>query len=49
MKEMDLALEDLMKNKNQQLRDSITTIKSVDRAAITLWEISTSKSEAQLY
>ena len=35
MKEMDLALEDLMKNKNQQLRDSISTIMSMDRSAIS--------------
>ena len=33
MKEMDLALEDLFLGKNQQLRDSISTIVSIDRSA----------------
>ncbi|KAI4168492.1 MAG: hypothetical protein LQ343_006379 [Gyalolechia ehrenbergii] len=33
MKELDLALEDLHTNKNQQLRDSISTIVSMDRSA----------------
>lgn len=33
MKELDLALEDLNTNKNQQLRDSISTIVSLDRSA----------------
>ncbi|KAL8835003.1 MAG: hypothetical protein Q9170_003493 [Blastenia crenularia] len=33
MKELDLALEDLNMNKNQQLRDSISTIVSLDRSA----------------
>ncbi|KAL8938916.1 MAG: hypothetical protein Q9216_003636 [Gyalolechia sp. 2 TL-2023] len=33
MKELDLALEDLNTNKNQQLRDSISTIVSMDRSA----------------
>ena len=32
MKDLDLALDDLSKNKNQQLRDSISTIVSMDRA-----------------
>ena len=33
MKDMDLALEDLFLSKNQQLRDSISTIVSIDRSA----------------
>ncbi len=33
MKDMDLALEDLNMNKNQQLRDSISSIVSMDRSA----------------
>lgn len=33
IKEMDLALEDLNMNKNQQLRDSISSIVSIDRSA----------------
>ncbi|KAL8934189.1 MAG: hypothetical protein Q9211_005364 [Gyalolechia sp. 1 TL-2023] len=33
MKELDLALDDLNTNKNQQLRDSISTIVSMDRSA----------------
>ena len=33
MKDLDLALEDLNLNKNQQLRDSISTIVSMDRSA----------------
>ena len=33
IKDMDLALEDLTKNKNQQLRDSISSIVSMDRSA----------------
>ena len=33
MKKMDVALEDLNMNKNQQLRDSISTIVSLDRSA----------------
>ncbi|KAL9613376.1 MAG: hypothetical protein Q9167_002079 [Letrouitia subvulpina] len=33
IKEMDLALEDFNMNKNQQLRDSISTIVSIDRSA----------------
>ena len=33
MKDMDLALDDLTKNKNQQLRDSISSIMSMDRSA----------------
>lgn len=32
MKDMDLALEDLTMNKNQQLRDSISSIMSMDRS-----------------
>ncbi|MCJ1304131.1 hypothetical protein MMC08_006943 [Hypocenomyce scalaris] len=34
MKDMDLALEDLNMNKNQQLRDSISSMVSNDRSAI---------------
>lgn len=33
MKDMDLALDDLNMNKNQQLRDSISSIVSMDRSA----------------
>ncbi|KAI4124860.1 MAG: hypothetical protein LQ338_004586 [Usnochroma carphineum] len=33
MKELDLALEEINMNKNQQLRDSISTIISLDRSA----------------
>lgn len=33
LKDMDLALEDLNMNKNQQLRDSISSIVSIDRSA----------------
>ena len=33
MKNMDLALDDLTMNKNQQLRDSISSIVSIDRSA----------------
>lgn len=33
MKDMDLALDDLTMNRNQQLRDSISTIVSMDRSA----------------
>lgn len=33
MKDMDLALDDLNRNKNQQLRDSISSIVSIDRSA----------------
>ncbi|KAL8657030.1 MAG: hypothetical protein Q9226_002336 [Calogaya cf. arnoldii] len=33
MRELDLSLEDLSVNKNQQLRDSISTIVSMDRSA----------------
>ncbi|KAL8797809.1 MAG: hypothetical protein Q9195_000161 [Heterodermia aff. obscurata] len=33
MKDMDLALDDLFLSKNQQLRDSISTIVSIDRSA----------------
>lgn len=33
MKELDLALEEVNTNKNQQLRDSISTIVSMDRSA----------------
>jgi hypothetical protein len=33
MKDMDLALDDLYRNKNQQLRDSISSIVSIDRSA----------------
>lgn len=33
IKEMDLALDDLAMNKNQQLRDSISSIVSIDRSA----------------
>ncbi|KAL9631846.1 MAG: hypothetical protein Q9204_004044 [Flavoplaca sp. TL-2023a] len=33
MKELDLSLEDLSMNKNQQLRDSISSIVSMDRSA----------------
>ncbi|KAL8771857.1 MAG: hypothetical protein Q9209_002795 [Squamulea sp. 1 TL-2023] len=33
MKELDMALEDLSVNKNQQLRDSISSIVSMDRSA----------------
>ena len=33
MKDMDLALDDLTMNKNQQLRDSISSIVSMDRSA----------------
>ncbi|KAL9598485.1 MAG: hypothetical protein Q9219_004458 [cf. Caloplaca sp. 3 TL-2023] len=33
MKQLDSALEDLSTNKNQQLRDSISTIVSIDRSA----------------
>ncbi|KAI4237475.1 MAG: hypothetical protein LQ349_001841 [Xanthoria aureola] len=33
MKELDLSLEDLSVNKNQQLRDSISSIVSMDRSA----------------
>ena len=32
MKDMDLALDDLTMNKNQQLRDSISSIMSIDRS-----------------
>lgn len=32
MKDMDLALDDLTMNRNQQLRDSISTIVSIDRS-----------------
>lgn len=34
MKDIDLALEDLNANKNQQLRDSISSIVSIDRSAM---------------
>ena len=34
MKDMDLALDDLTMNKNQQLRDSISSIVSMDRSAL---------------
>lgn len=33
IKDMDLALEDLAMNKNQQLRDSVSSIMSIDRSA----------------
>lgn len=35
MKDMDLALDDLNMNKNQQLRDSISSIVSMDRSAVS--------------
>lgn len=36
MKDMDLALDDLTMNRNQQLRDSISTIISMDRSATSV-------------
>lgn len=35
MKDMDLALDDMNMNKNQQLRDSISSIVSMDRSAVS--------------